>query len=144
VLRLQHRSRHGAHAEIDAPQVHGDHSIPGLEVSAEDRRGGCDARVQVGDVEPAEAIERLTHDGLVGLGLRDVQARSQRLTARRLDLLRDSLGSLAIEIRGGDPAAGSRERQRARAPDPRCSAGDQRDLALELLHDESLPGSPRE
>jgi hypothetical protein len=125
-------------------KIHRDHPVPGFQVSVDDGRRRCNAGVQVGHVDGAEALQSRPHHVLVGLGLRDLDARRQRLAPRRLDLLGNALGPFGVEIRHDELRSSSRQRQRARAADPRCATRHQRDLAFELVHDRPSLGVARE
>src|SRR5205823_6741628 len=104
------------------------------------------------DVEAPEVVDRLTLYPLRAREVGDVLAVRDRFAARGFDLLDDLLrrrvvvpfaGERRAEVVDDDLRAGFRECECVSAADPAPRAGDDRDLAGQVRHGETLTPDPQ-
>src|SRR5699024_6894469 len=96
----------------DAQDIDVQDAVPLLVIVGLDRALRADARVVDDDVDAAELLRDRLHAGLHGRVIRDV------------DLLREVLDAVRVDVEHGDVRAQLRELRGGRRADPRRSAGD--------------------
>jgi hypothetical protein len=129
-----------------ALQVHGDQPIEGHVVDVGELGQGHDPRIVHQHVHATERSLRGVEQRADGLGVADVGPRSERATARRLDLSgQDFGGSGVARIVDDDGKAIAGQTFRHRCADAAGRAGDDRDLPGVVRHAEllSLPSRRR-
>ena len=137
VAMLLHRQRGVLHAEEHRARQHGEGVVPVLDAGLGDRpEGAADAGVEIGDVEPAEALLGLGDQrGDVGL-LGDVAAHEGDVVAMAVRLgNRQRLRAVGlVEIGHHDLGAVGQEAHDRGAAHAACPAGDDGHLACQSCH----------
>jgi len=126
-----HLARHPLQAEEDALAIDAHDAIPVLFGEIHDVGAPRDAGVVHEDVDLAERVHGAAGHRVDALEVPDVGAERQRLAPERADAVGGGLGGRLLEVDGDDMGAGVSQRQRRRAADAACGAGDHRDSISE-------------